>query len=281
VTEPLIRNITDTARWVATYRAQETERPNALFRDPFAKRLAGERGEQIAAATPNVAGSDWPFVIRTYLFDRCITSEIARGADTVVNLAAGLDARPYRMTLPPSLTWIEVDLPELLAYKSELLAGERPACALERVPLDLSNTAERRVLFERIGARAKKALIISEGLLIYLDEAQVAAVARDLAAPPAFDRWIVDIASPGLLQMMQRRMGAMVTQAGASYKFAPAEGPSFFERSGWTPVQVESLFDAAARAGRLPLLLRLMSFLPQPKGPRRIWGGVCLLQRQR
>src|SRR4029077_2377624 len=111
VSEPLIRNITDTARWVATYRARATERSNALFRDPFATRLGGERGEQIVAATPNVAGSDWPFVIRTYLFDRVITSELARGVDTVVNLAAGLDARPYRMTLPPSLTWIEVDLP--------------------------------------------------------------------------------------------------------------------------------------------------------------------------
>jgi len=282
VTEPLIRDITDTARWVATYRARETERPNPLFRDPFARRLAGERGEQIAAATPNIARSDWPFVIRTYLFDRCITSELARGADTVVNLAAGLDARPYRMTLPPSLTWIEVDLPELLAYKSEVLAGERPACVLERVPLDLSNVAERRALFDRIGARARKALVLSEGLLIYLDAEQVGALARDLATPPAFERWIVDIASPGLLQMMQRRgMGAMVTKAGAPYKFAPPEGPSFFERYGWTPVDVQSLFDNAAHAGRLPLLMRLMSFLPQPKGPRRIWSGVCLLQRQR
>jgi methyltransferase (TIGR00027 family) len=205
VTEPLIRNITDTARWVATYRARETERSNALFRDPFARRLAGERGEQIAAATPNVAGSDWPFVIRTYLFDRVITSELARGVDTVVNLAAGLDARPYRMTLPPSLTWIEVDLPELLAYKSEALAGERPGCVLERVPLDLANAAERRALFDRIAVRGKKALVVSEGLLIYLDEEQVAALARDLAGPSTFDRWLIDIASPGLLQMMQRR----------------------------------------------------------------------------
>jgi methyltransferase (TIGR00027 family) len=282
VTEPLIRNITDTARWVATYRAQETERPNALFRDPYARRLAGDRGKQIAEATPNVAGSDWPFVIRTYLFDRVIASELARGVDTVVNLAAGLDARPYRMTLPPSLTWIEVDLPELLAYKSEVLAGERAACVLERVPLDLSNASERRTLFALIGRRAKKALIVSEGLLIYLDEEQVGALARDLASPPSFDRWLVDIASPGLLHMMERRgMGAMVTQAGAPYKFAPVDGPSFFERHGWSPVQVESLFDAAAAARRVPFIMRLMSFLPQPKGPRRIWSGVCLLQRQR
>jgi O-methyltransferase involved in polyketide biosynthesis len=57
MTDPLIRNISDTARWVATYRARETERPNALFRDAYAKRLAGERGEQIAAAVPNISGT--------------------------------------------------------------------------------------------------------------------------------------------------------------------------------------------------------------------------------
>ena len=40
-----IDNISDTARWVAVYRAQETARPDAIFRDPFAERLAGERGD--------------------------------------------------------------------------------------------------------------------------------------------------------------------------------------------------------------------------------------------
>ena len=147
MTEPLIRNISDTARWVATYRARETDRPDALFRDPFARRLAGERGEQIAAAMPNVAGTDWPFVMRTALFDRFIAGEVERGVDTVLNLAAGLDARPYRMALPASLTWIEVDLPDLLAYKSEVLAADRPVCRLERVPLNLSDVAARRALF--------------------------------------------------------------------------------------------------------------------------------------
>ena len=42
-----IRNVSDTAVWVAMYRARENDRPNGLFRDPFARRLAGERGEQI------------------------------------------------------------------------------------------------------------------------------------------------------------------------------------------------------------------------------------------
>jgi O-methyltransferase involved in polyketide biosynthesis len=42
-----IGNVSDTARWVAVYRAMETARPDAIFRDPFAERLAGERGLEI------------------------------------------------------------------------------------------------------------------------------------------------------------------------------------------------------------------------------------------
>jgi len=279
--EPLIRDISDTARWVAIYRARETERADPLFLDPYAKKLAGERGEQIAAAMPNISGTDWPFVMRTHLVDRYIAAEVDRGVGTVVNLAAGLDARPYRMALPPSLTWIEVDLPDLLAYKTEILAADRPRCVLERVPIDLSDAVLRRSLFERIASRARKTLVVSEGLLIYLDAEQVVGLARDLAAHPSFERWIVDLASPGLLQMLQKRMSDLVTRAGAPFKFAPAEGPAFFEPHGWKPVDVQSVFDAARAAGRLPLFLRLMSLLPQPKGPRRIWSGVCLLARAR
>src|ERR1700757_703785 len=135
--DPTIRHISDTARWAAMYRARETEREDALFRDPFARRLAGERGEQIAKATPFHEKHSWSWVTRTYLFDRIIGEEIVHGADTVVNLAAGLDARPYRMPLPGSLRWVEVDLPEILDYKEELLKSEKTACTLERVRLAL------------------------------------------------------------------------------------------------------------------------------------------------
>jgi methyltransferase (TIGR00027 family) len=280
VSEPVIRNISDTARWVATYRARETERPDALFRDPLAARLAGARGERIADATPNVAGGDWPFVVRTVLFDRLIEDDVRRGLDAVVNLAAGLDTRPYRMSLPSSLRWIEVDLPDILRYKSELLAAERPACALERVPLDLSKPDERRALFADLGSKAKRTLLISEGLLIYLPAESVGSLARDLAATPGFERWVTDLASPGLLQMMQKRgLGDMVSAGAAPVQFAPEEGPAYFDRFGWTAIEVESLFENAARLKRLPFLLRLMSLLPQPKGPNRIWSGVCRLHR--
>jgi len=166
--EDRIRHISDTAIWAAIYRGRENRRQDALFRDPFAERLAGERGESIARQMRAHDEHEWAWVMRTVLYDRFIAGQIAAGVDMVVNLAAGLDARPYRMSLPPSLEWIEVDLPDLLDYKERILAEEKPACRLERIRLDLSDVPARRQLFARLGERAGNALVITEGLLIYL-----------------------------------------------------------------------------------------------------------------
>ena len=276
--EPLIRNVSDTARWVAVYRAQETERADAIFRDPFARRLAGERGEQIAKLRPLGGDNAWSMITRTYLIDELIKSELQYGADLVINLAAGLDSRPYRMTLPPSLRWIEVDLSEILDYKEEVLRDEKPACVLERVRLDLSKVSERRELFARLGGSARRALIITEGLMIYLTPEAVGEFAADLAKPASFHSWILDIASPGLLRMLRKRMASQLREA-APFKFAPAEGPAFFERYGWKPMQVQSLLKNAAQLKRLSFFLRLVALLPETEKSRRErpWSGVCVL----
>lgn len=147
-TGPLLQTISDTARWAAVFRARESDRPDALFRDPVARRLAGERGEQIANTLPYGDRYSWSFVTRTQVIDQLIHDQIQQGVDMVINLAAGLDARPYRMVLPPSFHWIEVDLPEIIHYKEKVLEGEKPAGNLERIGLDLVNGSARRDLFD-------------------------------------------------------------------------------------------------------------------------------------
>lgn len=275
--EPAIRNISDTARWAAMYRAIETDRPDPLFRDPFARKLAGERGQQIVELLPVRERFAWAWSMRTVLFDRFIREQIAEGADMVVNLAAGLDARPYRMELPPTLQWIEVDLPELLAYKESVIGNEEPACRLERVALDLSDVTARRDLFARLAGRAKKVVVLTEGLLIYLSAEKVGALARDLAS---FQRWVTDIASPGLLRMLQKQLGDKLDAAQAPLKFAPSEGPPFFEKYGWRVLAVESTLKNAARVKRVGLFFRLIAKLPDSKGAQsnRPWSATCLLE---
>src|SRR5947207_7126590 len=279
--EPLVRNISDTALLAAIYRARETERPDAGFRDPFARRLAGERGDQIAKSMPFSERATWAWITRTYAYDEFIKRQVREGVDVIVNLAAGLDARPYRMNLPASLRWIEVDLPEILDYKEEVLRDASPRCALERVRLDLANLDARRGLFARLGREANKIAVLTEGLLIYLMADAVCDLGRDLAAWPAVRHWVVDIVSPGLLRMLQEQMGDIVRQAGAPYLFAPSEGPAFFERCDWKPIAVGSMLKTAHKLNRLPPFLRILAMLPESKGPQgsRPWSGVCRLER--
>jgi methyltransferase (TIGR00027 family) len=280
--QAVVRNISDTARWAAYFRAQETERPDALFRDPYAERLAGQHGVDIANTLPEGNKHAWAWVARTYLFDHFIEQELQQGVDMVVNLAAGLDARPYRMKLPTSLQWIEVDLPEILSYKEEILANEKPTCALERIRLDLSDGSARRALFAGLNQRANKILVLTEGLLIYLSAEEVAALTRDLAAGANFQRWIMDLTSPGLLKMMQKTTGKELSQVGATFKFAPAEGPEFFVSNGWEPMEVKGLLKTATKFKRPPFFLRLLGHLPERKGPagNQPWSGVCLFKRR-
>ena len=275
-----IRNISDTARWVAVYRARETERTDAVFRDPFARRLAGERGEQIAASMSFAEKNSWPFVARTWLIDHVISSQVKLGTDMVVNLAAGLDARPYRMNLPGSLQWIEVDLSEILTYKEDVLRNEAPVCQVERVRLDLSDVRARRDLFSELSRRTNRALVVSEGLLVYLDDKEVTSLGQDLAVARSFQHWVIDLASPALLKMLAKKMGAPLDQAGAPLKFAPREGPQFFARSGWKPVEIHSVMHAAAKLNRLSFFLRLIAKSSSPAfQAKRPWSAVCLLER--
>jgi methyltransferase (TIGR00027 family) len=275
-----IRNISDTALWVAVYRARESERPDAVFRDLYASKLAGDRGAEMAAAMSFAQRHSWSYVARTWLVDQVIEREVLRGADMVINLAAGLDARPYRMQLPASLRWIEVDLPEMLNYKQKILAADTPGCSVERVALDLRDQAARRALFQRLGGEAKRVVVLSEGLLIYFPDDEVAKLALDLAAPPAFRLWAIDLTSPALLKMLKKTVGISLDKAGSPLLFAPREGPEFFRTYGWKTIEVRSLLQTAAQLKRLSFGMRLFSLFPDPAGgkPDKPWGGMCVFE---
>jgi O-methyltransferase involved in polyketide biosynthesis len=186
------------------------------------------------------------------------------------------------MDLPRSLRWIEVDLPPMIDYKEQVLSQEKPVCELTRVRMDLSDVDARRRLFADLGHKPEKALVISEGLVIYLTRDEVGTLARDLAAPPSFQYWVLDLISPGLLQMLQKNLGTPLTAAGSPLKFGPEEGPEFFLPYGWRAKQVDSLLKTAARLKRLSLGMRLVSMLPQSNGRQgsRPWGAMCLFTKE-
>jgi methyltransferase (TIGR00027 family) len=246
-----IENVSDTARWVAVYRALETARPDAIFRDPFAERLAGERGHQIVGEMKRGRQMAWAMIVRTAVLDELILDRIANGGvDTVINLAAGLDTRAWRLPLPPTLQWFDVDLPEITAYKANAMRGERPVCRYEAIAADLTNDTVRTELLRRLGGVARTALVVTEGLLIYLAPEQVESLARGLHAQPSIRWWIADIASPRLLEWMNRSWGKNVAAGNAPFRFAPADSAGFFASLGWRELAFRSAMEDARRLRR-------------------------------
>ena len=276
------QNVSDTAFWVAQYRAEETVREDGLFKDPLASRLIAQKGKSIKEFLDSKNEISWPIVVRTYLMDRVIGKHLPDGFDTVLSLAAGLDTRPYRLDLQSDIKWIEVDLPGILNYKNNVLRDERPSCQLERISIDLTDREARNRFFDRVNQESEKVLVITEGLLVYLDPAEVSSLALDMAKYTSFKYWMMDLASPGLVKMMNKKMGDKMEQANAPFRFGPAEGPGYFKPMGWTSIEVHSFLKTAAALKRVNLWMRVLAMLPESQGKQgsKPWSAVCLFENQ-
>lgn len=280
-----IEHVSDTARWVAVYRAMETERPDAIFRDPFAHRLAGERGQAIVDGLNQGRSLAWAMITRTAVFDEMILDLVRRErVDLIVNLACGLDARAWRLDLPADLHWVDVDFQVMIDYKTEILKDERPVCRYEAIAADLTDDRARSALFARLGGGAKRALVISEGLLIYLTPEQVRTLASDLHSQASFRWWLIDLAHPRLLKLMTKTWGGAVSGGNAPFQFAPDEGTGFFLPLGWREIAFRAQGDEAQRLKREMRgmwIYRLMSVF-MPKKQREIWrrfAGYVMFER--
>jgi methyltransferase (TIGR00027 family) len=256
----LIHDVSDTAFMVATYRAMEAERTDPLFRDPLAGKLAGMRGRKIVErqSKRSLLGQ-WFVAVRTRIIDALIERAVAEGVDTVLNLGAGLDTRPYRMELPHALRWIEVDYPKIIELKESRLHENVPRCQLERVKLDLADAPQRQVLLARIAAGSKRTLVLTEGVIPYLDTDEVALLADDLNAHRPFCYWIVDYLSP-LTRRFRKRMGRRTIMQNALFRFEPDDYFGFFRRHGWAPKDIRYITDEARKLNRplqAPLTFRL------------------------
>ena len=247
MTETRIENVPDTAFMAAAYRAIESERKEALFRDPLADKLAGERGRAIIASLPPRAMmGGWSVIIRTCIIDELIQQAIARGVDTILNLGAGLDTRPYRMTLPETLRWIEADHPAIIDWKRTRLAQENPHCQLERIALDLADAQARRQLLDDAASRSRNVLVLTEAVTPYLSEAAVAALGADLRARAGMKYWLVDYFSPASYEY-RRRSGMSRAMKNAPFLFEPENYFGFFAATGWQPKEIKYFAEEAER----------------------------------
>jgi methyltransferase (TIGR00027 family) len=180
-------SVGSTAVMVAAARAFETEQPDALISDPYARLLVSNAGAAVlwesmldpevvakieaidaesAARMQHMRGYQ---AVRTHFFDTYFADAVATGIRQVVILASGLDSRAYRLDWPAGTTVFEIDQPQVLDYKSATLAesGATPSADRREVAIDLREdwpAALRAAGFDP----AKPTAWLAEGLLMYL-----------------------------------------------------------------------------------------------------------------
>jgi len=186
-------------------------------------------------------------IVRTSAIDRLIDEALQSGVDTVLNLGAGLDTRPYRMRLPAALRWIEVDFPSIVELKNSKLAGHKPVCELERVGVDLLDRQSRNALLARCGTSSKNTLVITEGVLTYFSVHDAATLASDLAAIPAISIWIQDFDNAGRRRAPR---GWDAKLKAAPFLFKVKDWFEFFERYGWRSSHVMTSLEESQRINR-------------------------------
>ncbi len=282
-----VRNVSGTAYWIAHQRAREMQREAPVFRDPWATELAGERGPQVMKQLGWWASfSTWANIARTVILDQRVLERVNQdGVDTVLNLGAGLDTRAFRLELPARLRWFDVDMPEILEYKSSVLRAATAPCQYEAIAADLSDGNLRRDIIERVARAGSKALVVTEGVLEYLSEEAVQSLALELRETPAYRFWLTNMMSPTSLRQI-KSLGTRLARANAPLVFAPAKGSKFFAPFGWQEMEWVSLLTEARRINRLPLLLRPSLALLAMAGPtisekyHRAQGVACLARAQ-
>jgi methyltransferase (TIGR00027 family) len=267
-------HISETAHWIAALRAMETERANPVVRDPLAAKLAGEQGFEMARSMPHIQSMSFAMIVRTTAIDRLIESALQKNVDHVINLGAGLDTRPYRLKLPNTntLNWTEVDYPELISYKEEKLAAETPQCKLQRVGCDLSDTVQRRALFEQLSLKSTCALVITEGVIGYLRNEDAETLSKDIFTQNNFKYWIQDY-SQGKMRRHKQANDLRKKMKRVPIQFAVEWPLRFFSSHGWKIEEDIHILDEADRIGKkLPFLglgLKLASLL-FPKRLRKL-----------
>ena len=248
-----------TSRWVAASRALETESAAPLFRDPLARALASEAGFAMRAAVnaehgaPSTPGQY--LTIRTRFFDDAIVEAVTSlGLRQMVLVAAGMDARAFRLDWPPGTVLFELDRADVFAEKEPMLRqlGAIPLCDRRVVRCDLAEPWAEQISAAGFDP-ARPAAVLIEGLLCYLARDDVDALMRRLRAVTAAGSWLgLDVLGiEALTSPLIATHLARLRQLGCPWVFGVENPEAFLSAHGWD-ARVVMAGDEAANYGRWP-----------------------------
>ncbi|MFG3280448.1 class I SAM-dependent methyltransferase [Streptomyces sp. NPDC048111] len=248
-----------TAVGVAKVRALESQRENALFRDPLAQAFAaaGGRWGESSPSLPDDEGARrrrlavaFSIVIRTKFLDDLLMEASTAGVRQVVLLGAGMDSRAFRMDWPEGTRLFEVDTAAPLDFKASVLRQEDATARCERVTVTVDLREDWPAALAAAGHDpAEPTAWIAEGLLIYLPEDAVELLLARIGALSApGSRMGLTLGARGVIE----RFGADAAPGSAASLWVsemPEDPVAWLAGHGWDAAS-HTLRERAAAYGR-------------------------------
>jgi methyltransferase (TIGR00027 family) len=237
-----------TSRLVAAARERESKRADRLFNDPFAGALAGDEGRAMMAmaeSVPRQVGSSAPtenpyLSIRTRFLDDVVVNAIQSGIRQFAILAAGMDARAFRLEWPEDATVFEVERPDVLSYKETVLNSMDAKAVAKRIVVECDLRDDfRRALRSAGFLESKPTLFITEGLLPYLpNEETVLGLLTSIAgiATPGSMLALDTIGESYLKSPWTQSFLDVMSKAGVPWQFGTDDPEKLLETAGFTKV---------------------------------------------
>ena len=266
--------VIDTAYLTTLARAVESTRPDALIVDHLATRFIDYARVPRSRLVSLLGDSGDLIVLRSFMLDEIITAlAVDQGVRDLINLGAGFDTRPYRMSFPNNFRIVEIDDPVTIRCKEKVLADQTAAARLERYAFDVTNPGWFDTLLKQV-PDIDAAAVMAEGLFTYLDGCAVRALTEELAASGRCRYLIGDLVSP----YTARRLRAATHHDGSELSFHAMEDLQAFEAAGWRCIDYRPIGVAVRQHRPYSPIARMMFSMAVGKDGGGLVDGIAVFE---
>ena len=238
-----MKPISQTAFYCCGVRMQDAASDKPVCGDVYAKLFMNEEGLRILEKFKDEVNPNTSNVARARLIDDLLRDELSADPKLrVVLIGAGFDSRAYRLN---GGTWIELDEPQVIAYKNERLPAAQAQNPLQRIPIDFSTESVE----EKLAAVAESGgptVVVIEGVFMYLEEATIRGLLQTLHLLFPEHKLICDLMTRKFFEKYGRTIHEKLTGMGATFKFTVDNPEDVFLRNGYRRVACFSVVEKSA-----------------------------------
>jgi len=242
-----MKPISQTAFYCCGVRMRDAELAQPVCGDTYAKVFMNEDGIRILDKFKDEIGPNTSNVARHRIIDDLLREELVKHPNLcVVIIGAGFDSRAFRLK---GGTWVELDEPQVIAYKNDRLPASQSPNELERIPIDFSTESVEEKLWSYVGR--SPVVVVIEGVFMYLEEDTIKELLQTLRRVFPHHKLICDLMTRVFFQKYGRTIHEKITGMGASFKFTADNPEALFLQSGYRRIgwfsMVEKAFEFGAK----------------------------------